>query len=198
MKSAFLLTMLFIATGLPVTTFAQEPPKPEPSSPAAARIRVYGINGMGIVFYRDSACVPGGLSSGTRVSGGFGQAFGSLLGSNQNETIGMPPSQRSKAPRNGVMAREFFKEYEVKADSPITVTMGFNGTMVVPPPGMVIIGPPGACPIIGGTFKPLAGTDYDIYLDVRNGDRQCLAIVAAIGASGEGVGVPVEQARRCP
>ena len=164
-----------------------------------ARVRLYGNNGANIVFYRNTSCIPKSGEGSTRVSGSLGQSFGALVGSNLNETIGMPASERSTHSRNGVLAREFFKEYPVKAGEPLAVTMGFTGTPIVPIIGALkMTGSAASCRIPGGVFVPKAGQDYDVYLDIRANAGVCLMSVSAIGAQGEGVAQPVQAAQACP
>jgi len=166
-----------------------------------ARVRIYGNNGTGIVFYRNTSCVPNGSKDSTRVSGGIGQSFGAFVGSDQNVTIGMPPSDRSTHGRNGILAREFFKEYQVKGDEPLTVTMGFMGTPIASSFGAFRAtgtGQAESCRIPGGAFVPTAGQDYDVYLDIRRNEGVCLMSVRAIGAQGEGAVQPVQVAKPCP
>lgn len=164
-----------------------------------ARVRIYGNNGTGIVFYRNTSCIPNSSDGSTRVSGGIGQSFGAFVGSDQNMTIGMPPSDRSTHSRNGILAREYFKEYQVKGDEPMTVTMGFMGTPIASSFGAFrATGQAESCRIPGGVFVPKAGQDYDVYLDVRRKEGVCLMSVSAIGAKGEAIVQPVQVAKACP
>jgi len=164
-----------------------------------ARVRIYGNNGAGIVFYRSTSCIPKSNDGSTRVSGGAGQSFGALVGSDQNVTIGMPPSDRSTHSRNGILAREYFKEYQVTGGEPLTVTMGFTGTPISSVFGALrVTGQPESCRIPGGAFVPKAGQDYDVYLDLRRNEGMCLMSVSAIGAKGEPIEQPVQVAKACP
>lgn len=169
------------------------------SDPAAsARIRLFGNNGTGVVFYRNQSCVPQNRQGGERVSGGMGQSFKALVQVDQTESIGMPPSQRSTRRRDGILAREFSKEYHVKAGEPITVTMGFTGTpQMVTMNGVTRSGRSESCSVPGGTFVPEAGKDYDVYLDIRRSEGICLATVEAIDAAGGSVPAQVRPATVC-
>jgi hypothetical protein len=163
-----------------------------------ARIRVFGNNGFGVVFYRNKSCVPKDREGGVRASGSMGQSFKAFVRADQNESIGMPPSQRSAQARDGILAKEFFKEYEVKGGEPLTVTMGFTGTPRPPAVnGVGWLNGPESCSIPGGTFMPEAGKDYDVYLDIRRSQGICLATVEAINAAGESVLAQVQSAAGC-
>jgi hypothetical protein len=111
----------------------------------------------------------------------------------------MPPSDRSTHSRNGILAREYFKEYKVKGDEPLTVTMGFMGTPVSSSFGAFkVTSQAESCRIPGGAFVPKAGQDYDVYLDIRRNEGVCLMSVSEIGAQGEGAVQPVQVAKACP
>lgn len=162
-----------------------------------ASVRFYGNNGVGLVFFRDSECVEKDRSKGTRVSGGIGSSFGSLMGMEQNQSIGMPASKRLNDQRNGAMAREFYKEYKVAADKKLSFVMSYTGMQLSPPPGYVVNGSAPSCTIPGGTFVPQANKNYDIYLDFKTNARACLATVNEIAADGSAIPIEVHPAKSC-
>lgn len=164
----------------------------------SARLRFFGNNGFGLVFFRNADCIPEDSKTGTRVSGDIGQSFSALVGMDQTESIGMPASERSSRPRNGILAREFYKEYRVAAGERISFVMSYvSDPLPVVPKGSIASGGIASCTIPGGTLVPATGKDYDVFLDVRRGARTCLASVRQIEANGVSIPVPVQAVRSC-
>lgn len=155
-------------------------PAPAAVAPAPeggnARVRLFGQNGVTVRFYEDSACF-GGHAKETQVSGGMKDAFSSFLGRVDNTSIGMPatPTTLGIKQRDGAFSKAYFKEYQLAAGRPLTVWMHFQSN-----PGPAYT----ACGAIGGTFTPAAGKDYEVTLDLADG--QCLATVREIGAAADG------------
>lgn len=198
--SAAMLALMAAAALLFGCSTASKPAQAAYDPATSARIRVYGNNGFGVVFYQGKTCLPDADEGGTRVSGAWGQAFGALAGVDQNESIGMPASQRSSVPRNGVLAREYFKEYVVRANEPIALKMAFLGTPNVSPSGIplasvAVMRSERVCVPFGGVFKPEAAQDYDVYPFVAG--SLCASVVARINEHGADEGVSVRDAPRC-
>jgi hypothetical protein len=103
-----------------------------------------------------------------------------------NHSIGMPPSQRSQQLSNGFLAKEYYREFVVEADQPVALSMAFLGAPYVAPPvtsGVpVLVRTTTGCPAIKGSFVPLAGRDYDVYLSVEG--TRCIGVVEDIGQGG--------------
>ncbi len=123
--------------------------------PKNARIRLFGQNGMGVVYYPNSKCEGG--SNGVTVSGGLGSTFSSFLGTITNESIGMPETETTKnlAKRSGLLSKAYFREYQINAGEPITVALSFND-----------VGLRKKCDVLVNTFTPESGADYEGRLDV--------------------------------
>ena len=169
------------------STTPSSPLEPASHDPAkSARIRLYGSNGVGIVFYPGKDSVPSSGDGGIRVSGGFGEAFASFIGASSNRGIGMPQSRRSQEMSTAFLAKEYYQEYTVAADQPVALSMALIGAPYVPPP--IIAGVPvmvrtiTGCSSIEGSFVPQPGRDYDVYLSVEG--TRCIGVVEDIGQGG--------------
>lgn len=149
----------------------------EAATPAPARVRLFGQNGLMVHFYQNSSCM-GGKGPKTTVSGGVGDAFGSMFGRAKNTTIGMPetPTTANLGKRDGYFSKAYYREYEIPGNQPMTLRMAYQSAA----------GAPGStyCGTFGGTFTPEAGKQYEVTLEVS--PKQCLAVVHEIEASAEG------------
>lgn len=128
-----------------------------------ARIRLYGQNGRPTLMLVNHQ----GKTEKVTIGGGLGQAFSSMIGTKDNESIGIPESELSKNPEvlDGIISSAFFKEFIIPANSEITVNnsiMGtqhrhndtvFNRTVVFNFKG---------CSGQEVTFIPQAGKDYEV------------------------------------
>lgn len=92
-----------------------------------ARIRLFGQNGRPTVMEINF----NGKKEKVSVGGGIGQAFSSLVGLKDNESIGMQETQFSKNPGqfSNIGSTPFFKEFIIPANSEITV----NNSIMTPP-----------------------------------------------------------------
>lgn len=169
---------------------AQEAAAGSPAAQAGAsanttRLRMFGQNGVMVDFYENSVCV-GGNGPKTRVSGGVGDAFSSFLGRAKNTSIGMTetPTTSGLAKRDGIMSKAYFREYEIAANQPVTLSMHFQSAA----------GAPGSayCANLGGTFTPEAGKEYEITLDIHPG--KCTAVVNEIQKNEQGPSTLIEVA----
>jgi hypothetical protein len=176
---------LVIVALLPVISVANDQAVPVADS---ARLRLFGQNGVGVNYYRNSACQGG---ENVRVSGGLGDAFSSFIGTASNQSIGMPdtPNTRNQAARNGILSKAYFREYQIAAGQPITITMSFKSN-------------PGKrseyCKTIATTFVPEKGKDYEGALDIVN--DSCMQVINELQAGPDGVTlnpVPVALAPAC-
>lgn len=136
-----------------------------------ARIRLFGQNGAMVAFYQNSTCI-GGNGPKTTVSGGVGDAFASFLGRAKNTSIGMSetPTTTGLANRDGIMSKAYFREYEIPANQPLTLSMHFQNAAGVP--GSLY------CSTLGGTFTPEGGKEYEATLDFDA--KKCTAHVREI------------------
>ena len=161
---------------------AQETATVSPAAQAGAstnvtRVRLFGQNGAMVDFYENSVCI-GGSGPKTRVSGGAGDAFSSLFGRAKNTSIGMTetPTTTGLSKRDGIMSKAYFREYEIAANQPMTLSMHFQSAAGAPRSAY--------CPTLGGTFTPEAGKEYEITLDIHPG--KCTAVVNEIQKSEQG------------
>lgn len=179
--------------------FADSGPSPDNASASAtptatataesvktARLRLFGQNGTGVVFYKNSAC-DGGTDS-VRVSGGLGSAFSSFLGSVKNESIGIPETETTKRlqQRDGILSKAYFKEYEIDPGKPVTVAMGFNDA-----------GMRRQCRLIAATFLPEAGLSYEGRLDLDMQAGLCRFVVNRVADDGGLSAVALAPASAC-
>lgn len=180
------LSMLSFATaGVSLAREAGNPTPAASATPAStaqeagtgkARIRLFGQNGTTVDFFQNSTCV-GSSAARTRVSGGVGDTFSSFLGSVKNTSIGIKetPTTQALSQRDGFVSKAYFREYEIAAGQPLTVSMFFQS---------VPTGSHFKCRNLGGTFTPEAGKDYEIALKFRS--DQCLASVQEIRQDEQG------------
>lgn len=178
-----------LETNASTTHTAQE------GSPAGARLRLFGQNGIGMTLYPGSSCIGG---DSIKISGGLSDALSSLIGAASNEAIGIPETitTRTIANQDGLLSTAYFKELAVNA-TPVAISASFIGTPMVAPPGAVIAWrtSSGSRPI-EVSFTPTQGTDYEILLAVSNGGTGL--IVNEIMPTGELKPIPVQRAARCP
>lgn len=145
----FALLATGCATSPPPTKFVQA----KYDATKEARLRLFGMNGAGVVYYPQTECIPD--QGGVRVSGSLGQAFKSFTGGVSSVSIGMPPSRNSGNPQSGVVSQGYFVERVVAANEPMVVRVGFSSGPAAP--GVRTW----SC-AVGGTFSPEAGRDYEL------------------------------------
>lgn len=173
------MSALLLSLGALACASAQEAPASQAAAtPAAnARVRLFGQNGVMVHFYQNSSCM-GGKGQKTTVSGGIGDAFGSLFGSAKNTSIGMTetPTTANLGKRDGYFSKAYFREYEIPGNQPMTLQMAYQSAA----------GAPGSkyCGTFGGTFTPEAGKQYEVSLEVA--PNQCLAVVREIQENAQG------------
>lgn len=160
-----------------------------------ARMRVYGNNGFGVVYWPGKACRPRGGAGGVRASGAMGQSLGAFLGATKDTRIGMPESNRSRHRDNGILAREFFTEYVVAGGEPVAFEMSFADAPAYAPPNGGYGAGTMSCRAFSGSFLPQAGQDYEVYMRVAG--RGCQMNVGHIDERGELVPEPITPAPIC-
>ena len=182
-----------------VETSASTPAAPATS--AISRLRLFGQNGATAFLYRDSSCMRGMFSDGVeKASGSMGSAFGSLIGSVSNTSLGIPETETSKnlARKDGFFSKAYFREYEVPADKPSSLRIGFQDvSSFYVANGMRY---ENVSPSCSGdvTFTPRAGEDYEAAFSWE-GKRCSISINQVIAKEGktELVPVPVTRAPSC-
>lgn len=139
-----------------------------------ARIRLYGQNG------RPSLLVVNvdGKKEKVTVGGGLGQAFSSMVGMKDNESIGMPETELSKNPsaHSKLLSSVFFKEFVIPAGSEVSVTneiiaMDSHHTHYTTTEKITTVIKGKGCTGKTITFEPEAGKDYEVA--PISSDRQC-------------------------
>lgn len=187
MRVSFFVLMLALCP-MPSNADESAAEKKDDIKSDSARIRLFGQNGMGVKYYPNSACYGG---DSVTVSGGFGDAFSSFLGTASNTGIGMPETPNSGKPsaRNGIFSKAFFREYKIAANQPLTIKLDFQSN-----PGVRY----SYCKTIAGTFMPEAGRDYEISLDIKDG--MCVPVLNELQSTSDGVilqPVVATKAERC-
>jgi len=94
-----------------------------------SRLRLFGQNGAKVVLYRNSSCIKSSLDKEDEtVSGGLSSAFSSFIGTVSNTSIGIPETDTTRHlnKKDGLLSKAYFREYEISANQPITLVMGFQ------------------------------------------------------------------------
>ncbi|CDG80845.1 hypothetical protein [Janthinobacterium agaricidamnosum] len=176
---------------------------PTASADAAplSRLRLFGQNGAMVSLYQDSSCIKGMFSGGEeKVSGGMASAFGSLIGSVENTSLGMPdtPTTLNLAKKDGIFSKAYFKEYALPAGKPSSLRLHFQDVSSFYVANGIRY--ESRAPSCGGqiTFTPHAGEDYEAAFEWEG--KQCsVTIKQVIVKEGqtELVPVPVALAPSC-
>jgi len=150
----------------------------------AARIRMFGQNGLGIFFNENSACF--NRATRTAVSGDMSSAFGSFIGLSQNESLGMTETDRSIniSDRNGLLSRAYYRERYINSDKPVTISGGFT-TMR------------SSCGTLSATFTPETGKQYEAVVDIVDRGNACKLTVSEIMGDGSVRPVPLRKSPEC-
>ena len=117
MKKFILIALTMSLTGCLGTELSTSNKPYNPQSDA--RIRLYGQNGR----YSTMSLMINGKKEEITVGGGLKQAFSSMVGTKENESIGMPATPLSKDPsaHSKLLSAVFFKEFVIPANGVITV-----------------------------------------------------------------------------
>ena len=170
---------LAACTFLPQPTHNVSVGNPEYDPAVSARIRILSTNASGGAAFRPAqGCYKGLLEKDDQlvnVGDGFWAAWKYSL---RSETIGMPPSPRESMRVGGLKFKDLIREYVVPAEKPLTVRMSASGSA-----GNVY----SSCRPPAVMFTPMAGQDYDIFMD--GAQRRCW--IAARHIDGHGLDEPV-------
>ena len=83
------------------------------------------------------------------------------------------PNTRTMAKRDKLGSKAYFQEFEFAANEPVSVSMHFQSVELS-----------AGCKLVGGTFMPVAGKEYELELDVTR--PQCVAVVQEIAKNSQG------------
>ncbi|AXW61575.1 hypothetical protein CJO94_06010 [Ralstonia solanacearum] len=183
-KSSYLATaaalLITACTVLPQPSHEVAVANPTYDPAVSARVRFLSSNGgAGASFRPGEGCYKEVyVEDNKRVSviDGFGAAW---KHSSSSVTIGMPQSPRPNMRVDGLVFKDFIKEYVVPAAKPFTVTMLASSCT---PPAV--------------TFAPEPGKDYDIFMQF--GNKRCWVSVNRIDDKGTDEPVPLARAPKCP
>lgn len=145
----------------------------------SARIRLFGQNQKPSIMEVQTGLGTDSKSVTVNVGGGLGDAFGSMLSMAKNESIGIAETEntRNLASQNGILSKDFYREFVIPAGKPVKVRNAFIGLASIThmPAVGTIIHRQGSC--VSGTvsFIPQAGKDYEVG-SYKNGNS-CLVIV---------------------
>ncbi|MDR5764379.1 MULTISPECIES: hypothetical protein [unclassified Caballeronia] len=159
---------------------------PEYDSAVSARIRLLSGNGTRTASYLPNHACYGGSVEGAEWVAGDDGFFANWKYSSRSEVIGMPPSPREFMRVDGLEFKDSIREYVVAGGQPIVLSMGTSGSAGnahwwCTPPRV--------------TFSPVAGRDYDAFLEMRG--RQCWISVRLIDGHDMDEPVAVTRAAKC-
>lgn len=122
---------------------------------AEARVRFFGQAAIAIKFFKNQSCFGGRGIQASKTN------FGAMFGNAQSISLGMPdtPTVTNLSSRDGILFNAFYREYAVRADEPLTVYAAYAETT-----GRTGI----SCQPFTGVFKPEAGKDYEVTVDLAN------------------------------
>jgi len=173
--AAGLFILSFTCIGASSAQNSASPAAAPSQAPAAgkARLRVFGQNGINTHLYQNSVCV--GKGTKTTVGGLDKAFFSSLFGRPANKSIGMreTPNTRNIAKRDKLGSKAYFQEFELAANEPVSISMHFQSVELN-----------AGCKLVGGTFTPVAGKEYELEVDVTR--PQCVAVVQEIAQNSQG------------
>ena len=174
-QAAGMFLLSFACIGASNAQDSTPPAKAAVQAPVAgkARLRVFGQNGINTHLYQNSVCI--GKGTKTTVGGLDKVFFSSLFGRTTNTSIGMKetPNTRNMAKRDKLGSKAYFREFELAANEPVSISMHFQSVELN-----------AGCKLVGGTFMPVAGKEYELQLDVTR--PQCVAVVQEIAQNSEG------------
>lgn len=166
---------------------------PDYDPTVSARMRILSSNdGRRTSFWRNRACYTGRWANDPatiHVDDGFWAAY---KYSSASTTIGMPPSPREWMRVDGLQFKDMVKEYVVTAGEPVTVISSFTRSVGDSKTG----GYSYSCTTPAVSFAPVAGQDYDVFMEVRG--RQCWMSARRIDARGLDEPVRLTDTLKCP
>lgn len=159
-------------------TFAQEPnTQYDPNN--QARIRLFGQNGRPTIMISGIDCNVGNKGEEVNIGGSMGDAFGSLLGSAKNVSLGMPQTEATKtiSEQNGMLSKAIYKEFDILANKPVNIRSAFIGlSNVLHGKYVTITQYEGNCKSKTISFVPQAGKDYEV-ISLQRGEKCILPTV---------------------
>lgn len=147
-------------------------------SNSQARVRLFGQNQKPTFMTTNINCETNKKGGKVNVGASLSGAFGSLLGTVKNKSIGIPETENTQmlSQRNGILSKAYYQEFAVVAGKPVNVEAAYIGltTTSTDGRGSQIINKEGSCTSNIASFMPKAGRDYEV-----------------IGLDGRGCGVAV-------
>ncbi|WP_230079264.1 hypothetical protein [Xanthomonas oryzae] len=146
---------------------------------------MWGNLSVGIVLYKDAVCTAK-YGEKVRASGSLKSAFGSLLGSVKNESIGIAETENTRHLRDRKMigSKPFYKEFMVEPGKPVVVEAGASSPGDwSEAPGYHIGWTCGA--LLASTFVPQPGEDYEMALNLDFRNSVCTLAVNRVDANGQ-------------
>lgn len=154
----------------------------------SARMRVLSSSGpdRSATFWEGDCSEPAASPGVVRVNDGSAAAW---KYSSRSVVIGMPPSPRESMRVDGLFNKDLIKEYVVPAGKPVTLLLSMSIYMGQYGGTTYCNAPPVA-------FSPVAGQDYDVFLDFEH--RTCRTAIRRIDRDGLDEPVAATLAKRCP
>lgn len=153
----------------------------------SARMRVLSSNGpeKSVTFWEGSCAGSVSDPGAVKANDGFISAW---KYSSRSVVIGMPPSPRESMRVDGLFSKDLIREYVVPAGKPVTLLLSMSTYM-----GQY--GGTTYCNAPPVTFSPVAGQDYDVFLDYER--RTCRTAIRHIDKEGLDEPVTATPARKC-
>lgn len=184
--AALMMLSACATTQLPATSQRYDPSD-------SARIRLFGQNGTPSIM---TVQLQENKKVEVNVGGGVGDAFGSLLGTVKNESIGISQTEntRNLQQGGGLLSKVFYREFVIPAGREVQVKNAFIGLTNVnhnPGTGLTMIQKQGNCSSQVVAFVPEAGKDYEVG-SYKNGPQCSVMVFEIRNRGGESVLSPVE------
>lgn len=127
----------------------------EEAKSTEARVRFFGQAAIAIKFFKNQTCYGGRGIQASKTN------FGAMFENTKSISLGMPetPTTANLKSRDGILFDAFYREYAVRADDPLTIYAAYAETT-----GRTGI----SCPPFAAVFKPEAGKDYEVTVDIGN------------------------------
>ncbi len=124
-------------------------------------------------------CKTGNKGEEVNIGGSMGDAFGSLLGSAKNVSLGIPQTEATKtiSEQNGMLSKAIYKEFAIPANKPVNIRSSFIGLSNVSHTKYVTATQyEGNCKSKTVSFIPQAGKDYEV-ISLQRGEKCMLPTV---------------------
>ena len=150
---------------------------------ASARIRLFGQNGMPTVMKVQTDQKANGGEIEINVGGSLGDAFGSLMGTVSNQSIGIPETENTQNLKemNGILSKAFYREFVIPAGKQVKVRnafIGLSATSYASVGNMNMTHYQKSCNGESVKFTPQAGKDYEVGSYLQG--RSCFVMVFEI------------------